>query len=262
MALSGTRRYGAVMPTPETSGETDFGFERVPLEEKPRLVRLVFDSVASRYDLMNDLMSGGIHRLWKAEMIRRLNPRPGQVLLDVAGGTGDIAERFVTTAGASAIVCDVSQAMIEKGRDRAIDRGRLREIAWLCGDAEALPVASRSVDAVTIAFGLRNVTRMEAALAEMRRVLRPGGRFLCLEFSPVSTPGLARLYDLYSFNVLPWIGAVVAGDREAYQYLVESIRRFPDKSELARRMEAAGFEQVTVRSLSGGIAALHSGWRL
>jgi demethylmenaquinone methyltransferase/2-methoxy-6-polyprenyl-1,4-benzoquinol methylase len=250
------------MPTPETSGETDFGFERVPLEEKPRLVRRVFDSVASRYDLMNDLMSGGIHRLWKSQMIRRLNPRPGQVLLDVAGGTGDIAERFVAAAGASAIVCDVNQAMVETGRDRAIDRGRLHEISWLCGDAEALPVASRSVDAVTIAFGLRNVTRIEAALAEMRRVLKPGGRFLCLEFSPVSTPGLARLYDLYSFNVLPPIGAVVTGDREAYQYLVESIRRFPDQPELVRRMEAAGFEQVRVRSLSGGIAALHSGWRL
>ena len=250
------------MPTPETSGETDFGFERVPPEEKPRLVRRVFESVASRYDLMNDLMSGGIHRLWKSEMIRRLNPRPGQLLLDVAGGTGDIAERFVATPGTSAIVCDVNQAMVETGRDRAIDRGRLSEIAWLCGDAEALPIASRSVDAVTIAFGLRNVTHMKAALAEMRRVLKPGGRFLCLEFSPVSTPGLARLYDLYSFNVLPRIGQIVTGDREAYQYLVESIRRFPDQQELARRMEAAGFEQVTVRSLSGGIAALHSGWRL
>jgi demethylmenaquinone methyltransferase/2-methoxy-6-polyprenyl-1,4-benzoquinol methylase len=250
------------MPTPETSGETDFGFERVPLEEKPRRVRRVFESVASRYDLMNDLMSGGIHRFWKWEMIRRLNPRPGQRLLDVAGGTGDIAERFVATSGTSAIVCDVNQAMVETGRDRAIDRGRISEIAWICGDAEALPIASGSVDAVTIAFGLRNVTHMEAALAEMRRVLKPGGRFLCLEFSPVSTPGLARLYDLYSFNILPRIGAVVTGDREAYQYLVESIRRFPDQPELARRMTAAGFEQVTVRSLSGGIAALHSGWRL
>ena len=250
------------MATPETSGETDFGFERVPLEEKPRLVRRVFDAVAPRYDLMNDLMSAGVHRLWKAEMIRRLNPRPGQLLLDVAGGTGDIAERFVATAGAAAIVCDVNQAMIEAGRDRAIDRGRLAEIAWLCGDAEALPVATRSVDAVTIAFGLRNVTRMDAALAEMRRVLKPGGRFLCLEFSHVGAPALARLYDLYSFNVLPRIGAIVTGDREAYQYLVESIRRFPEQQELARRMEAAGFEQVTVRNLSGGIAALHSGWRL
>jgi demethylmenaquinone methyltransferase/2-methoxy-6-polyprenyl-1,4-benzoquinol methylase len=250
------------MATPETSGETDFGFERVALEEKPGLVRRVFDAVAPRYDLMNDLMSAGVHRLWKSEMIRRLNPRPGQVLLDVAGGTGDIAERFVARSGTAAIVCDVNQSMLEAGRDRAIDRGRLGEIAWLRGDAEALPVAGRSVDAVTIAFGLRNVTRMEAALREMRRVLKPGGRFLCLEFSRVSLPGLAQLYDLYSFNVLPRLGAVVTGDREAYQYLVESIRRFPDQQELARRMEAAGFEQVKVRTLSGGIAALHSGWRL
>lgn len=262
MALGGTRRYGAVMPTPETSGETDFGFERVSLEDKPRLVRRVFDAVAPRYDLMNDLMSGGIHRFWKADMIRRLNPRPGQRLLDVAGGTGDIAERFVAAAGTAAIVCDVNQAMIQAGRDRALDRGVVSQIAWVCGDAEALPVASRSVDAVTIAFGLRNVTRMGAALAEMRRVLKPGGRFLCLEFSPAPSPLVARLYDLYSFNVLPRIGAIVTGDREAYQYLIESIRRFPDQQELARRMEAAGFEQVTVRSFSGGIAALHSGWRL
>ncbi len=262
MALGETRRYGAVMATPETSGETDFGFERVSLEEKPRLVRRVFDAVAPRYDLMNDLMSGGIHRLWKSQLIHRLNPRPGQVLLDVAGGTGDIVERFVATPGTTALVCDVNQAMLQEGRDRAIDRGRVGEIAWLCGDAEALPVASRSVDAVTIAFGLRNVTRMEAALAEMRRVLKPGGRFLCLEFSPVSSPLLGRLYDLYSFNVLPRIGAVVTGDSEAYRYLVESIRRFPDQNELARRMTAAGFERVTVRTLSGGIAALHSGWRL
>jgi len=250
------------MASPETSDETDFGFERVPLEDKTQRVRRVFDAVAPRYDLMNDLMSVGVHRLWKSQMIRWLNPRPGQLLLDVAGGTGDIAERFVATPGTSAVVCDVNQAMLDAGRDRAIDRGHIGEIAWLCGDAEALPVAGRRIDAVTIAFGLRNVTRMDAALAEMRRVLKPGGRFLCLEFSRLEVPLFERLYDLYSFSVLPRIGAVVTGDREAYRYLVESIRRFPDQRELARRMEAAGFEQVTVRNLSGGIAALHSGWRL
>jgi len=246
----------------ETSGETDFGFERVPEAEKAGRVRRIFEAVAPHYDLMNDLMSGGVHRLWKAELIRRLNPRPGQLLLDVAGGTGDIAERFLATDGTSAVVCDINQAMLAAGRDRAIDRGRVRDIAWLCGDAEALPVADRSVDAVTIAFGLRNVTRIDAALAEMRRVLKPGGRFLCLEFSHVGEPTLARLYDLYSFTILPRLGAAVTGDREAYQYLIESIRRFPAQEDLARRMTAAGLEQVSFRNLSGGIAALHSGWRL
>ncbi len=254
------------MGSQDTGGETDFGFERVPLEEKRHLVRRVFEAVAPRYDLMNDLMSGGIHRLWKAEMIRWLNPRPGQLLLDVAGGTGDIAERFLSAAGAGtgsvATICDINRAMVEAGRDRALDRGRVADILWICGDAEALPVRSSSVDAVTIAFGLRNVTRIEAALAEMRRVLKPGGRFICLEFSHVGMPALARLYDLYSFSVLPRLGAAVAGDREAYQYLVESIRRFPKQEDLVQRMEAAGLEQVRFRNLSGGIAALHSGWRL
>jgi demethylmenaquinone methyltransferase/2-methoxy-6-polyprenyl-1,4-benzoquinol methylase len=254
------------MGSQDTGGETDFGFERVPLEEKRHLVRRVFEAVAPRYDLMNDLMSGGIHRLWKADMIRWLNPRPGQLLLDVAGGTGDIAERFLNATGAGtgavAAVCDINRAMVEAGRDRALDRGRVADILWICGDAEALPVASSSVDAVAIAFGLRNVTRIEAALTEMRRVLKPGGRFICLEFSHVGMPALARLYDLYSFSVLPRLGAVVAGDREAYQYLVESIRRFPKQEDLVQRMAAAGFEQVKFRNLSGGIAALHSGWRL
>ena len=252
------------MSSPDPGGETDFGFQQVPLEEKQHLVRRVFEAVAPRYDLMNDLMSGGVHRLWKAEMIRWLRPRPGQTLLDVAGGTGDVAERFLNAAGAGsmAVLCDINRAMVEAGRDRAIDRGRVGDILWICGDAEALPVASASVDAVTIAFGLRNVTRIDAALAEMRRVLRPGGRFCCLEFSHVDQPMLARLYDLYSFNVLPRLGQVVAGDRDAYQYLVESIRRFPPQRELAERMATAGFEQVKFRNLSGGIAALHSGWRL
>jgi demethylmenaquinone methyltransferase/2-methoxy-6-polyprenyl-1,4-benzoquinol methylase len=248
----------------ETSGEADFGYRRVNAAEKPLLVRQLFDGVAGRYDLMNDLMSGGIHRWWKAELIQRLNPRPGQVLLDVAGGTGDIAERFLHRAGASAraIVCDLTPAMLEQGRDRAIDRGRLAGIDWVCGDAERLPVASASVDAYTIAFGLRNVTHIAAALAEARRVLKPGGRFLCLEFGRVEVPLLRQAYELYSFTMLPRLGAVVAGDREAYQYLVESIRRFPPQRELVRLIGEVGLEQVSLRNLSGGIAALYSAWRL
>jgi len=244
------------------AGDTDFGFERVPIAEKARRVRDVFERVAPRYDLMNDLMSAGVHRLWKREMLHHLHPKAGQCLLDVAGGTGDIAQRFLATPGTAAIVCDIKFAMVEAGRDRALDHGRLHGLFWICGDAEALPLASRSVDAVTIAFGLRNVSRIDPALAEMRRVLKPGGHFLCLEFSHVGEPLLARLYDIYSFTVLPRLGQAVAGDRAAYQYLVESIRRFPAQAELAARMTAVGFERVSFRNLSGGIAALHSGWRL
>ncbi len=245
-------------------GTADFGFRRVAAAEKAGLVRRVFDSVAPRYDLMNDLMSGGIHRLWKLELIDRLHPRPGETVLDIAGGTGDIALGIIARRGAAGavIVCDINRAMVEVGRDRALDRGIACGILWVCGDAERLPVASGSIDACTIAFGLRNVTHLDAALAEARRVLKPGGRFFCLEFSRVVLPALARLYDLYSFEIVPRIGAVVTRDRDAYQYLVESIRRFPAQDELARRMEAAGFEQVRYRNLTGGIAALHSAWRL
>jgi demethylmenaquinone methyltransferase / 2-methoxy-6-polyprenyl-1,4-benzoquinol methylase len=247
----------------DTSGTVDFGFRRVAAAEKPHLVRRVFQSVSQRYDLMNDLMSGGIHRLWKSSLIAKLAPRPGQVLVDLAGGTGDIALRFVAAApGSRAIVCDLSPAMVERGRDRAIDQGVLGEIQWLVGDAERIPLASMSADACTIAFGLRNVTHIEHALAEARRVLKPGSRFLCLEFSRVVLPLLLQAYDLYSFAVLPLMGQIVTGDRDAYQYLVESIRRFPPQDELAGLMRAAGFEQVAFRNLSGGIAALHSGWRL
>ncbi|HEV2264159.1 MAG TPA: class I SAM-dependent methyltransferase [Stellaceae bacterium] len=241
----------------------DFGYRRVAAREHTRLVHDVFARVAQRYDLMNDLMSGGIHRLWKAQLIDRLAPQPGQLLLDVAGGTGDIACRFVARArGARAIVCDINRSMVDAGRTRGLDQGDSGALRWLCGNAEALPIASASIDAYTIAFGLRNVTRIPAALAEARRVLKPGGRFLCLEFSNVEQPLLKRAYDLYSFTVLPRLGAVVARDRDAYQYLAESIRRFPDRQRLAALMRQAGFEQVAVRSLSGGIAAIHSGWRL
>ncbi|MGH6967880.1 MAG: class I SAM-dependent methyltransferase [Stellaceae bacterium] len=239
----------------------DFGYRRVAAREHTRLVHDVFARVARRYDLMNDLMSGGVHRLWKTQLIERLAPRPGQVLLDVAGGTGDIARRFMARGG-RAIVCDINLSMLATGRARGFDAGDDGRLRWLCGNAEALPVASASIDAYTIAFGLRNVTRIPTALAEARRVLRPGGRFLCLEFSNVEGKLLKRAYDLYSFAVLPRLGALVARDHNAYSYLVESIRRFPSRQKLVELMRQAGLERVTARPLSGGIAAIHSGWRL
>jgi len=255
-----------------TSGRTaPFGYQEIPEAEKGSRVRGVFESVASRYDLMNDLMSGGVHRLWKAAMLDWLNPRPGQRLLDLAGGTGDIALRVLERVGPARAgpiaVCDLTPAMLRIGADRAIDRGLFgaacpNGLFWLCADAQALPLADDSLDTVTVAFGLRNVTHIETALAEARRVLAPGGRFLCLEFSRVVLPLVSELYDLYSFNVLPALGEAVAGDRAAYQYLAESIRRFPAQDDLAALMTDAGFEQVRYRNLSGGIAALHSGWRL
>jgi demethylmenaquinone methyltransferase/2-methoxy-6-polyprenyl-1,4-benzoquinol methylase len=252
---------------PDSGATTHFGFREVAEDEKATLVRDVFDSVASRYDLMNDLMSGGVHRLWKADLVGEIAPRPGEKLLDVAGGTGDIAFRFVDAAGgaesgATAILCDINYEMLHVGRDRAIDTAHLNGFSWVTGDAEKLPVKSASVDVYTIAFGLRNVTRIDAALAEARRVLKPGGRFFCLEFSRVVVPVLDKLYDLYSFNVLPAIGAAVAGDRAAYQYLAESIRRFPPQQELVQRMERAGLERARFRNLSGGIAAIHAAWRI
>src|SRR5438270_372250 len=248
------------------SRDTDFGFRRVLESDKAPLVRAIFDSVAPRYDLMNDLMSGGIHRWWKAEMIAWLNPRPGQRLLDVAGGTGDIACRalpkLMPEHGGQVIVCDATFEMLETGRARAIDDGILAGIEWLCGDAELLPLADRSADLYTIAFGLHNVTRIERALAEARRVLKPGGRFLCHEYTPAVTPLLQPLYDLYSFQLLPLLGQTITGDRDAYTYLVEGIRRFPAQSKLSELIAAAGLERVKFRNLTGGIAALHSAWRL
>ncbi|HEY1301846.1 MAG TPA: bifunctional demethylmenaquinone methyltransferase/2-methoxy-6-polyprenyl-1,4-benzoquinol methylase UbiE [Stellaceae bacterium] len=243
----------------ETSGRDNAG--------RASLVRAIFDSVAPRYDLMNDLMSGGIHRWWKAEMVAWLKPRPGQRLIDMAGGTGDIAMRALPRlepkeGEGGVLVCDVNERMLAVGRARAIDRGILAGIDWVCADAEALPAKDRSADLYTIAFGLRNVTRIEAALAEARRVLKPGGRFLCLEFTPEVAPLLQPFYDLYSFNVVPLLGQIVAGDREAYQYLVDSIRGFPRQAELARIMTEAGLDRVSYRNLTGGVAALHSAWRL
>jgi demethylmenaquinone methyltransferase/2-methoxy-6-polyprenyl-1,4-benzoquinol methylase len=253
----------------ETSGGVDFGARRVPEEEKAPLVRAVFDSVAPRYDLMNDLMSGGIHRLWKAQMLAWLKPRPGQVLLDAAGGTGDVALRALPRLAVakaapfpSIVVCDTSEGMLEIGRARALDEGILEGIEWVCADAERLPVADRSVDLYAIAFGLRNVTKIDAALAEARRALKPGGRFVCLEFTPEVTPLLQPLYDLYSLHIVPRLGRMVTGNWEAYAYLVESIRRFPRQGELCEMIARARLDRVMFRNLTGGIAALHSAWRL
>jgi demethylmenaquinone methyltransferase/2-methoxy-6-polyprenyl-1,4-benzoquinol methylase len=245
------------------STETHFGFRTVPEAEKAGMVHGVFSSVASRYDLMNDLMSAGIHRLWKDAMIAWLAPRPGMHLLDVAGGTGDIAFRFLRRVGGEGrvTVCDMTQAMLDEGAERAAKQG-IDGIEWVCGDAMALPFEDRSFDAYTIAFGIRNVTRIEQALSEAYRVLRPGGRFLCLEFSQLPNSALQWLYDRYSFNVIPPMGQAVTGDRDSYQYLVESIRRFPEQERFAEMIRAAGFAQVKYRNLTMGVAALHSGWRL
>lgn len=245
------------------SAETDFGFQRIPESEKASRVHSVFSSVAGRYDLMNDLMSAGIHRLWKDAMIDWLAPRPGLRLLDVAGGTGDIAFRVLdrVKGAAQVTVCDLTEAMLAEGRRRAAERA-LAGLDWVAGDAMRLPFADRSFDAYTIAFGIRNVTRIEAALAEAYRVLRPGGRFLCLEFSAVSVPALQWLYDRYSFNVIPRMGGAVTGDSESYQYLVESIRKFPDQEHFGDMIRDAGFSRVQYRNMTLGVAALHSGWRI
>ncbi len=250
------------MTSEHSDDTTHFGFRTVRTEEKATLVREVFDSVAGQYDLMNDLMSAGVHRLWKSSVLDWLRPRPDMTLLDVGGGTGDIAFGFRKRGGGKVMVCDINGEMLAVGRDRGFNRGIAGGLAWVCGDAQTLPVADRSVDAYTIAFCLRNVTRIDLALAEAFRVLRPGGRFMCLEFSHVVAPGLRQAYDAYSFSVLPLIGKAVTGNRNAYQYLVESIRKFPAQGELKAMIEAAGFERAEVRNLTGGIAAIHSAWRL
>jgi demethylmenaquinone methyltransferase / 2-methoxy-6-polyprenyl-1,4-benzoquinol methylase len=246
---------------------THFGFRDVPLGEKQTLVNDVFRSVASRYDLMNDLMSAGLHRVWKDIMINALNPPRGDApfaLLDVAGGTGDIAFRAAKAAGPGfrATVCDINSDMLDVGRERAVARHLDDRVSFVEGNAEALAFPDRHFDGYTIAFGIRNVPRIDLALAEAYRVLRPGGRFLCLEFSTVDVPGLDRIYDLFSFKVIPPLGRAVTGDAESYQYLVESIRKFPRPNAFAEMIRGAGFSRVTWQSLSGGIVALHSGWRL
>jgi demethylmenaquinone methyltransferase / 2-methoxy-6-polyprenyl-1,4-benzoquinol methylase len=246
---------------------THFGFTDVPLGDKQTLVNDVFRSVARRYDLMNDLMSGGLHRLWKDLMINALNPPRGETpfaLLDVAGGTGDIAFRAAKAAGSGfkATVCDINPDMLAVGRERAVARHLDNRVSFIEGNAEELAFANNTFDGYTIAFGIRNVPRIDRALAEAFRVLRPGGRFLCLEFSTVDVPGLDRIYDLFSFNVIPPLGRAVTGDADSYRYLVESIRKFPRPGEFAEMVRAAGFSRVSWQSFSGGIVALHSGWRL
>jgi demethylmenaquinone methyltransferase/2-methoxy-6-polyprenyl-1,4-benzoquinol methylase len=250
-------------PRVRDPGLADFGFDDVRAEEKAGLVGGIFSRVARRYDLMNDLMSGGLHRLWKDTLVDQLRPRDGMDVVDVAGGTGDIALRIRRRAPeARIVVSDINAEMLSVGRDRAMNRGITEGIDWVTADAERLPFPDATADAATIAFGLRNVTNRDRALAEMRRILRPGGRFLCMEFSRVVVPLLGQIYDRYSFKVVPWIGQIVTRDRDAYRYLVESIRRFPGQEALADLMRAAGFERVTWRNLSGGIVAIHSGWRL
>jgi|APTNR8051073442_1049403.scaffolds.fasta_scaffold01541_1 demethylmenaquinone methyltransferase/2-methoxy-6-polyprenyl-1,4-benzoquinol methylase len=246
---------------------TNFGFKTVPKGDKASMVRGVFDAVAKKYDLMNDLMSGGMHRIWKDAVATRLNPRPGETIIDMAGGTGDLARRFkarvdkiiARTGGAPVkiIVADINQEMIMSGRERGVD-----ELEWVVCDAETLPMADNSVDAYVISFGIRNVTNIPKALQEAHRVLKHGGRFYCLEFSTPTTDALQKMYDLWAFQAIPRIGKVVTGDAAPYKYLVESIAKFPDQDTFKSMIAEAGFRQVSVTNFAGGIVALHGGWVL
>ena len=242
--------------------EIDFGFQSVPRAEKESRVKHVFNSVAKNYDVMNDVMSMGVHRLWKDALMDWLAPRPHQVLMDLAGGTGDVALRFLKRGGGSVKIVDINEEMLLAGQARSVMRSYQDRLDWIVGNAEALPLADNSVDRATIAFGLRNVTNRDKALSEIHRVLKPGGRFCCLEFSSVENPLLSKIYDEWSFRIMPQMGQLIAKDRDSYQYLVESIRKFPAQYELADMMVSAGFAQVRYRNLSGGIAAIHSGWKL
>jgi demethylmenaquinone methyltransferase/2-methoxy-6-polyprenyl-1,4-benzoquinol methylase len=251
----------------EKGATASFGYRDVPAGEKAGMVGDIFSSVASKYDLMNDLMSGGVHRIWKDMFVDWLNPQPGWRVLDVAGGTGDIAFRIdartrARGGAADIIVSDINFEMLKAGQSRPEARADGARFAWLCADGERMPLADASVDAFTIAFGIRNFTHIDRALAEAYRVLKPGGRFLCLEFSRVTAPVLEDAYDAYSFAVLPRLGELVAGNGEAYRYLAESIRRFPPQPEFARMIARAGFANVSVRNLAMGIAAMHSGWKV
>ena len=247
--------------------DTHFGEQTVPLADKQGLVDGVFHSVARRYDLMNDLMSGGLHRAWKDALVTAVNPPRSDrefALLDLAGGTGDVAFRVVEAGGAGTrvTVCDINTEMLSVGRERASKHGHDDAVTFEQGNAEELHYPDRSFDCVTIAFGIRNVPRIERALAQAHRVLKIGGRFLCLEFSSVDVPGLDKLYELYSFQVIPRIGQAVTGDREAYKYLVESIAKFPKPKVFAQMIEGAGFRRVSFKAMTGGVVALHSGWKL
>jgi demethylmenaquinone methyltransferase / 2-methoxy-6-polyprenyl-1,4-benzoquinol methylase len=248
---------------PPSSAKTDFGFTEVPVAEKARKVRAVFDSVAGKYDIMNDLMSGGAHRLWKHFTLAQTALKPGQKALDVAGGTGDLTLGMARQVGPTGLVIhtDINAAMLGTGRDRLIDKGVVGNVQWSLANAECLPFADNSFDCVTIGFGLRNVTDKARALRSMYRVLKPGGQLLILEFSQPTAPGLKPVYDWYSFNVLPKLGKLVANDADSYQYLAESIRKFPNQETLLGMMREAGFEQASYHNMTGGIVALHRGYK-
>jgi demethylmenaquinone methyltransferase/2-methoxy-6-polyprenyl-1,4-benzoquinol methylase len=246
-----------------TANTTHFGFETVPEDEKKGRVQGVFTSVANKYDIMNDVMSVGIHRIWKEAMMDWLAPRAGQKLLDVAGGTGDVSFKFLDRAGSGhATVCDITESMLLAGKTRAEAAAMSESLDWVVGDAMALPFPDNTFDVYTISFGIRNVTRPQEALNEAYRVLRPGGRLMVLEFSQLPNPMMQAAYDAYSFNVIPQMGKMITGDRDSYQYLVESIRKFPDQDTFLEMVKTAGFDNAKYRNLSMGIAALHSGWKL
>jgi len=242
------------------SDSVSFGYEQVAPEEKTERVGAVFSSVARKYDVMNDAMSGGMHRLWKDRFVRRVKPQQGEAILDMAGGTGDIAFRLAA-AGAEVTVADINQDMLDVGIERAMQRG-IDGLVWSCQNAEELAFPSRTFDAYTIAFGIRNVTRIDKALAEAHRVLKFGGRFFCLEFSTTEWPGFREAYDAYSHKLVPRIGKAIAGDEDSYRYLIESIRRFPPMPEFEAMIRAAGFAQTRVEPIMGGLVAIHSGWKV
>lgn len=256
--MEDTSRKDEVVETPTT----DFGFRTVKREEKKGLVRSVFDSVANNYDVMNDLMSGGVHRLWKAALIDWMAPQPHQHLIDLAGGTGDVSLRFLRTGGGSAVISDINYSMLNTGKRRRDITKYSDRLTWCVADAECLPFDDGTTDFVTISFGLRNITDRQTAIREAHRVLKPGGRFLCLEFSQVKSSILRNAYDAWSFNALPLMGQIISGDADSYRYLAESIRKFPTPEVLADMFASADFAQVRVRHLSGGIACIHSGWKL